>query len=99
VWRNVFNEDVCKLFDDVALSTPEQNSLGWQLNKDGWVSQKETGGYFGGSRAVGKPRAWACNVFTTKGHTCYCGLFRLPHVEKIIVSVIPGFIVYTKLQM
>jgi hypothetical protein len=38
VWRNIYNGDVYKLFDDVALSTPEQNSLGWQLNKDGWIS-------------------------------------------------------------
>jgi hypothetical protein len=43
VWRNIYNEDVYKLFDDVALSTPEQNSLGWQLNKDGWYPQKRNG--------------------------------------------------------
>jgi hypothetical protein len=38
VWRNRYNEDIYKLFDDVALSTPEQTSVGWPHNKDGWVS-------------------------------------------------------------
>ena len=28
VCRNIYNEDVYKLFDDVALSSPEQSSLG-----------------------------------------------------------------------
>jgi hypothetical protein len=88
------------LFDDVTLSTPEQTSLGWKFNKDGWVTpKKETGGYLGGSRAVGKPKAWSYNVFIAKGHACYCGLFCLPHVEYMTVSGIPDFIVYTKLQM
>ena len=41
VWRNIYGEDVYKLFDDVALSTPEQISFGWQLNKDRWVSPKK----------------------------------------------------------
>jgi len=63
------------------------------------IPKKEKGGYFGESKAVGKPRTWACNICMAKGHTCYCGLFRLPHVEKMTVSGIPDFTVYTKLQM
>jgi hypothetical protein len=100
VWRNVYNEDVYKLFDDVALSTPEQNSLGWKLNKDGWVSPKKKR-----EDILEKVKPWESlergrvTFFMAKGHTCYCGLFRLPHVEKMTVSGIPDFIVYTKLQM
>ena len=61
--------------------------------------KKEKGGYLGGSRAVGKSKAWSCNVFIANGHACYCGLFRLLHVENMTVSGIPDFIVCTKLQM
>jgi hypothetical protein len=41
VCRNIYNEDVYKLLDDMALSSPEQTSLGYKLNKDGWESPKK----------------------------------------------------------
>jgi hypothetical protein len=41
VWINRYNEDAYRLFDDVALSTPEQTSFGWPLNKDEWLSPKK----------------------------------------------------------
>ena len=87
VWKNRYNEDVYKLFDDVALSTPEQTSVSWPLNKRRTsIPHKEKGGYFGGSRAVGKPRAWAC-----KGPRLLLWTVSLAARWKMTMSGIPDF--------